>query len=82
MAPMTSLPALIGTPPGVPTASVISGAGGAAAHALPVSAEVRLKVSALNAFLRLKSMVCGPAPSSCICTLIMPELSTIVTVTR
>ncbi len=44
---MTSLPALMGTPPGVPTASAMSGAGGAAAQALPVSPEVRLKVKAL-----------------------------------
>jgi len=40
------------------------GAGGFSAQALPVSPEVLLKVSAENAFFRLKSIVCGPLPSS------------------
>lgn len=46
-APMTSLPALMGTPPAVPTVPSILGAGGLVIQALPVSAEVLLKVSAV-----------------------------------
>src|SRR6266581_7706900 len=64
IAPITWPPALIGTPPAAPVVPSMLGAGGFSAQALPVSAEVLLKVSAEYAFFRLKSIVCGPLPSS------------------
>src|SRR5882672_6681476 len=57
IAPMTWVPALMGTPPGAPVVPSMLGAGGFSAQALPVSPEVLLKVSAENAFFRLKAFV-------------------------
>ena len=80
-APITTLPALIGTPPAVPVVPSMFGAGGFSAQALPVSAVVLLKVSAEYAYFREKSIVWGAAPSSRKNALSRPSSSITVTVT-